>query len=155
VTYDVGAIKKGHQKFLIEIRREEARSLAQAGEYADTHVRTKSKFKRRSSGDSVKDKTEWRIVKTSSGSTLAISNSKKVNGFDVSRGLESGTRAHVIRARPGRTLRFISHGRVFFRKSVFHPGTKPYRFLENATTAAYRRLGKLLDERFTRAARKF
>lgn len=45
-----------------------------------------------------------------------------------------GTRAHIIRARRARFLRFYwpKVGRVVFFKSVNHPGTKANRFLERA-----------------------
>jgi len=38
--------------------------------------------------------------------------------------LDEGTRAHAIVARNARFLRFFQGGRVVFRRSVWHPGTK-------------------------------
>jgi hypothetical protein len=41
-----------------------------------------------------------------------------------------GTRPHVIRPVHAKALRFVGKdGRVVFAKSVYHPGTKPNRFL--------------------------
>lgn len=52
--------------------------------------------------------------------------------------LEFGTRAHVIRAKPGHTLRYVHRGRIKYRKAVLHPGTRPYRMFALGT-AWYRR----------------
>lgn len=50
--------------------------------------------------------------------------------------IEAGSRAHEIKARRARFLRFEQNGQVVFRKRVFHPGTKPARFMESARDAA-------------------
>ena len=42
--------------------------------------------------------------------------------------VRDGTSAHTITARNAQTLRFTIAGRVVFRKSVQHPGTKPNDF---------------------------
>jgi hypothetical protein len=64
-----------------------------------------------------------------------------------------GSRAHPIRPkRPGGVLRFMGRdGRIQFRKSVRHPGTKPNNFLErawnftsNARYAMIAKIGKLI-----------
>lgn len=47
--------------------------------------------------------------------------------------LELGTRAHKIRARNAKVLRFEIGGRVIYAKEVNHPGTKATHFLANAT----------------------
>jgi HK97 gp10 family phage protein len=47
--------------------------------------------------------------------------------------VEDGTRAHEIRARNARTLKFRGRdGRWVFRRRVQHPGTKPYLYLKGA-----------------------
>lgn len=46
--------------------------------------------------------------------------------------IEQGARPHVITARHARALRFQRGGTVVFRRSVNHPGNKPYKFLANA-----------------------
>lgn len=50
--------------------------------------------------------------------------------------VESGTRPHAIVARRAKMLRFEQGGRVVFRKRVFHPGTKPARFMQSARNVA-------------------
>jgi hypothetical protein len=41
----------------------------------------------------------------------------------------NGTKPHIILPRRAQTLRFYSHGRIVYSKMVFHPGTKPNRYL--------------------------
>jgi len=43
--------------------------------------------------------------------------------------LDRGSRPHVIRARRRKALRFVVNGRVVFRRSVMHPGTRGSGFL--------------------------
>ena len=50
-----------------------------------------------------------------------------------------GTKPHFIRARRAQALRFTIGDRVVYRRTVFHPGTKPNDF-------AARALGRLLPE---------
>lgn len=50
--------------------------------------------------------------------------------------IEAGSRAHEIKARRARFLRFEQAGEVVFRKRVFHPGTRPARFMQSARDAA-------------------
>lgn len=40
-----------------------------------------------------------------------------------------GTRPHVITPRRKQTLRFHHRGRIVYAKIVYHPGTRPNRFL--------------------------
>lgn len=47
-----------------------------------------------------------------------------------------GTVPHIIRARRKKSLRFMSAGKVVFRKSVRHPGTKGTFFLTRSLTSA-------------------
>ncbi len=51
----------------------------------------------------------------------------------VPKWLEIGTRPHVIEARIAKTLAFYwpKIGGMFFGKRVNHPGTKPYRYMED------------------------
>lgn len=40
-----------------------------------------------------------------------------------------GARPHIIKAKPGKKLRFIVAGHVVFRSSVHHPGNRPNPYL--------------------------
>lgn len=50
--------------------------------------------------------------------------------------IESGSEPHEIKARRAKFLRFEQGGRVVFKKRVYHPGTKPARFMESARNVA-------------------
>lgn len=50
--------------------------------------------------------------------------------------IEAGSRPHEIKARRRKFLRFEQNGQIVFRKRVFHPGTKPARFMESARNSA-------------------
>lgn len=43
--------------------------------------------------------------------------------------LDRGSKPHVIRARRRKALRFVVNGKVVFRRSVMHPGTRGSGFL--------------------------
>lgn len=43
--------------------------------------------------------------------------------------LDQGSKPHVIRARRRKALRFVVNGKVVFRRSVMHPGTRGSGFL--------------------------
>lgn len=62
----------------------------------------------------------------------------KVGGKDApyAQWIEAGSRAHEIKARRARFLRFEQGGQVVFRKRVFHPGTKAARFMQSARDTA-------------------
>ena len=49
--------------------------------------------------------------------------------------IEAGTKAHVIRPKKARMLRFISNGEIRFARKVNHPGTAKRPFMENAARA--------------------
>lgn len=154
-TINLAALKRAHAKLLRDNAEAHTEALREAGEYAKQHVKTKSKFQRRSQTNSVKDATEYRIVRLHSGRLLKIWNEKKVDGYDVSAGLEHGTKPHTITARNAKALRFEVGGQVLFRVTVHHPGTKRYKFLFKAVNAAHRHVGPRLFRRLEAAARKF
>lgn len=60
--------------------------------------------------------------------------------------VEDGTQPHPIRARRKKALRFVQNGAVTFRKSVFHPGTKPRPFMKEAQEKATPLFDRLCNE---------
>lgn len=48
------------------------------------------------------------------------------------RWIEEGTKAHVIRPKRRRVLRFEQNGVTRFARRVYHPGTKPRPFMQRA-----------------------
>lgn len=153
-------IHRGHEHFLAQNERLLVESEDRAGRFAVDYVKTNSDFKRRS-GD-LQDKTKYRLVRTSGGRILRISNPVKYAGI-----IEGGSKEHMIFPKQttsrttglttrGSALAFVGRGGVMvFRRSVRHPGTRPYKFLWNATDAAYRVLGQELVRGMTDIAQRF
>lgn len=50
--------------------------------------------------------------------------------------MEAGTRPHPIVPVAAQALRFMVAGKAVFAKSVMHPGTKPYKMIEQAARGA-------------------
>jgi hypothetical protein len=101
--------------------------------------------------------TKVRVIRTSSGNRLILSNSKKYalaqeygSGLHATRGPRA---KYPIPAKRGKFLRFVLNGRVVFRRKVMHPGVPATRWLFQKTEAAgahewnqlKRRLGRLAE----------
>lgn len=141
-----------HERFLVRHADMVETQLEQAGVAAQDHVRTYSKFKRRSSQpNSLKDATETQLIRTASGMLVRVKSTKK-----YSKSIEYGARPHLIQGKRGKMLAFRGRdGRMVFRRKVKHPGNRAFRFLYNATDAAHRSLGKDLELGMRTVARKF
>jgi hypothetical protein len=59
--------------------------------------------------------------------------------------LEKGSKAHRIVPRWAQVLAFEVGGRMVFTRSVNHPGTKPYRILEEGVAKAGNQLNRLAE----------
>lgn len=65
--------------------------------------------------------------------------------------IEGGTKAHVIRPKHAKLLRFYVGGNVVFAHKVNHPGTAKRPFMENAKLAGSQAARILFDEGTARA----
>lgn len=63
-------------------------------------------------------------------------------GVDYDAAVEYGTKPHIIRAKPGKTLAFRMNGTMIFVKSVKHPGTKAQPYIRPAREWAQRELSE-------------
>jgi hypothetical protein len=148
---DLPGFRRAARAFRAAVHNAVAESQEVAGRHAVTHVRRFSKFKRQSA-QSLKDATRY-SSKPGRGSnsfrTLRIISLKKTARF-----LEHGTRPHRIQPRRARVLRFSVGGHTIFRRSVRHPGTKPTRFLSQATESAFDVMKAELMRRFVRISNK-
>lgn len=151
-------VRRGHEHFLAGNQRLIGESEALAGRHALTYVKTHSEFTRRSG--KLQDRTKYRIVRTAGGKLLRIS-----NPMPYAASIDTGSKAHWIypkqrfsggRTTRGSVLAFVGRGGVMvFRRRVWHPGTRPYKFLYNATDSAYRVLGHELKRGMTELAERF
>jgi hypothetical protein len=140
-------VRKGHAEVIQQTERLVVSELDRAGRFAESHVRRFSTFKRRTGATQAA--TKHRVLR--SGGKLIIFNTKK-----HAAALDRGAHPHLIVARRRKALAFRgADGRMIFRRVVRHPGNRPYKFLYNATNAAYRVLGSNLERGMAAIARRF
>lgn len=66
-------------------------------------------------------------------------------GAKYAQWIEAGSKPHEIKARRARFLRYEQGGEVKFRKRVFHPGTKPARFMQGARDVSAALAGQYIE----------
>ena len=66
----------------------------------------------------------YRVVRDGKGLVATVGSNNRIALMH-----HNGTKPHIIKPRYAQTLRFYSHGRIVYSKLVFHPGTKPNRYL--------------------------
>lgn len=72
----------------------------------------------------LKKSINYRVVRDGKGLVATVGSNNRIALMH-----HNGTKPHFIRPRYAQTLRFYSHGRIVYSKLVFHPGTKPNRYL--------------------------
>ena len=102
--------------------------------------------------------TQWKDRTGKTRKTIRYALTKQGFGFKLTGGgaslfLEGGTAAHVIASERG-MLRFVVGGTIFYRKSVYHPGTKATFFLEHAVVDGAQTVSRNLPGLIARAAQK-
>lgn len=148
---NLDAVRRAHARFIGKQQVAVIRCLDEAGKFAEDHVTAHSRFRRRSPvGESLKDATEHKFIRTGSGVVVRIFSTKATAPI-----LEHGSKPHVIRARKARALRFVIGGKTIFRRRVNHPGTRGFRFLYHATNAGFRILGQQLERDLGALAKRF
>jgi hypothetical protein len=145
---DTRSLRAAHSRFLATHRAAVSTELRLAAEIGVAEVQRKPGFTRRTGATQAA--TTSKVVRTRSGGVVRLRNTK-----GHARTLEGGSKPHVIRARSAKALRFIGKGGLVFRKSVNHPGTKPYRFLSRARDQASGSFHRGMSRRMAEIARRF
>ncbi len=148
MSFNLGAIRAQHRRFIEANRSMIARAAAIAAKEAIDTQQNRSTFVNRT--NAARDGAVARVVTLRSGRRIRITNRAKHARF-----LEGGTRAHVITARRGRVLRFMSGGGPVFRRSVQHPGTRAYKFIQASAKAASLKTKRELEQRMRALASQF
>lgn len=112
---------------------------------AVAHVTVQVAFKARS-----EHRWKDRTGTTRASITRAIVNTRRgatgiVKAGENAARLNFGTRAHRIEARNVRFLKFEQNGQTVFRRSVWHPGTRPDPFLDSAAAFAKNELERAVN----------
>jgi hypothetical protein len=138
---DIANLKKRHDAYLKKLGTALIEEAEGAAEEIRNHVRAKPGFTHRT--HNAEKRTRGKVMRVG-GKLLVIG----TNDASYARVLEGGSKAHTITARNGGRLRFIGRdGTPVYRRSVRHPGTKPYRFLSRAVTHASRVFGLTFSSR--------
>lgn len=145
----VGEFRKAAIKYDLLFKAAVTSALRHAGETAVQEARTTREFKRRSATGSVKDNTTWKFLRRGRNPTIRLKNTKQHAIY-----LEHGTRPHRITARRKKYLRFVVGGKVFLRKTVFHPGTRATKFFSHAAWEGTKALRADLIRRLSSLGRR-
>jgi len=146
--FDLAQIRQVHQTFASQHALMVQEQLEFTGQYAVDQVVQRPRFKPHTG--KLGRSTEYRVLRASNGKIVRIRNTAKYARF-----VDEGTKPHVIRARRRKALRFQYQGRIFYRRSVNHPGGRATQFLLRATGAAFVDLERRLESSMTRVAKRF
>lgn len=147
---NLAKLRSGHDRFLSAHDSMVSGVLYDAGLAIVAETILNPQFKPRTG--KLQRATTTRVVRASNGKVLVIKNAKP-----YAKPIEEGARAHVIRPRKGKFLRFIGkNGALVFRRVVNHPGNRPYWFLRTAVQVrGFEMRTKSLDAGMRRAAQSF
>lgn len=148
---NLAAVKAGHRRFLAKhARMLDVRTRA-AALFIPDYVREHPTFRPRTG--KLQGAVRGRVIRTG-GRVIVIRGDADQRKAKYAPFVEFGTRPHLIRAKK-KALRFTVRGQVLFRRSVQHPGTRPYKFLYRATFAAGRKFGRDMQAEMGRIASTF
>lgn len=145
---DYSSVIRAHQQLEAATAQAVDRAMEIAGQQGIERIFQSPGFKPRTGN--LQRKAGFKILK-SRGRILRIRDTAP-----YAAAIDGGARPHVIRARRAKFLRFRGKdGALVFRRSVNHPGNKPYKFLWNAAWAAYRVEGDYLEREMAHIASRF
>lgn len=140
VTIDASRFSADVRRIESEILAATRQALGQAAAFAAELARRTTTFKDRTG----KLRASIRRGQTDTWNLFVTAGDAKTTYGTM---VEEGTRAHAIvgRRSPRKVLRFIQNGHLRFAKRVWHPGTKPTRFMRDARDAAELKLHEFLE----------
>jgi hypothetical protein len=141
-------VHRNHEHFVADNARMLDEAAELAGKAAVAYVQRYPGFKPRTGA--LQKATTGKVIRLGSGRLLTIDNPKAYADT-----IDGGSKPHRITAKNGKSLMFMSGGRAIFRRSVNHPGTKPYKTFYRATFSAYRSMGQDLTRRMTALSSRF
>ncbi len=146
---NVAALKRSHERLLAAHKSAVTKVAKEAGEAGVDYARARPRYKPRTGKLSAGNRSVVRV-----GSKTVVV--KLQNRVPYARPIENGSRPHTIRARNAKALAFRgSDGNLVFRRSVRHPGNRPYKFLAGAMPAVKSRFVSAMSEHMRRLARRF
>ena len=145
---DLSVMRAQHRKFSGDVARAVAQITAEAAQNAEQIAKNLIRPHNRTG----------KLFRATRGRVVAIPRGKEVrleNNAAYAEYFESGTGAHEIPARRRRFLRFVIGGTVFYRRRVFHKGSRAFLVFSTARDRAFADGGKDLKTRIEALARTF
>lgn len=127
------------------------KALARTAELAAAYAKQSTLYRSHTYG--LRNSITWRVFGGFGGVPTAgggLSAQVKASA-PYAKFVEDGTQAHWIFPRRKKWLRFEQNGAIRFSKGVYHPGTAPRPFMQQARDRAEPLLERLLSEAFVRA----
>lgn len=145
----IARLKRGHEDALAEVKQAIEEELRFGGQHAENFVHQHPGFKPRSGR--LQAATKTKVVRTRGGKLLRITNDKK-----YAAAIDGGAKPHPISPKGGGYLHFKGkNGWVRTKKTINHPGNRPYKFLYRAFRSAARVVEPNLHDRLSRIASRF
>jgi hypothetical protein len=147
VGFNLVALKEQHAAILAKSERAIMEVLDESIDVVNAGIYERPGFKPVT--HKTQDATKARVVKTSKGRILRVTNNTKRGLW-----LEEGTQPHWIFPHKKKVLRFKSRsGNWVSTKVVKHPGTKPYWFIRGAVSRASMLAIARIESKLARIAR--
>ncbi len=146
---NLAQLEKAHSRFVTKHRATVEEVAEDAGKFGVDYVWKHPTFTPRTG--ELQRKTDFKVINRG-GKRLIVSLRNKAGHAAA---IDRGAKPHKITARRRKTLAFRSGGQMVFRRSVNHPGNRPFKFLYRATTAAGRVFEQEMAHRMVDLARKF
>lgn len=134
---DLRRVQQGHRRFLNRFHSALALELEAAKQRGEREAERNPGFTPRSGSDGLAASTKAKVVRIRRGAVVILSNAKP-----HAAPIDKGSKAHTITAKNGPYLHFRGSRGWARKKSVNHPGNKPYRFLRRATESAAQQFGR-------------
>lgn len=123
---NLDAIRAEHKRLLAVHKREITHALSDIGEDARNHAQTQSLGFTLNVPSPTRSATNYTLHLSPRNMRVTV-----FNPTLVGRVMHSGSKAHAIKARKRKALKFAMGGVDVFRRGVWHPGTKATRWFDH------------------------
>lgn len=146
---DLRDLERHLDRAVVDIERGIMHGLSEGAEMVAEHARSNHEYTSRSG------RLEENTIDVPAQRKGAVFEAAVAARTEYAASIEGGSAPHGIKPkRAGGYLRFAAGGRAVYSKFVFHPGTKAYRFLQNAIDAQQDNVAERVEMRVLEAAAK-
>ena len=144
----VSRMERAHARVLAQSEDAAQFALEAGAQVAKKQVQVEPHFVPRSGN--LQKKTQTRVIRTKGGFLMRLT-----NDAPYAAAIDKGAKPHVITAKRSPFLQFRTSRGWVRKKSVNHPGNRPYRFLALAHLSAGRTTERILKTRLQQIAARF